>query len=55
MGEKANTLKLTVDDVEFIKFNVDNTDELIKQTSDWEDETEKVFTLDIVGSCSRVS
>lgn len=52
MGKKANTLKLTVDDVEFIKFNVDNTDELIKQTSDWEDETEKVFTLDIVGSCS---
>lgn len=52
MGKKANTLKLTIDGVEFIKFNVDNTDELIKQTSDWEDETDKVFTLDIVGSCS---
>lgn len=52
MGKKANTLKLSVDGVEFIKFNVDNTDELIKQTSDWEDETDKVFTLDIVGSCS---
>lgn len=52
IGKKANTLKLTVDGVEFIKFNVDNSDELIKKTSDWEDNTDKIFTLDIVGSCS---
>lgn len=52
LGKKANTLKLTIDGVEFIKFNIDDSDELIKQTSNWEETDDKVFTLDIVGTCS---
>ena len=52
IGKKANTLKLCVDDVEFIKFNVDENDKLIKETSDWEDDSKKMFTLDVVGECS---
>lgn len=53
MGKKANTLKIVVDDVEFIKFNVDDNDELIKHTSSWEDNTkDKTFSIDVVGTCN---
>ena len=52
LGKTNNTLKIVVDGVEFIKFRIDSNDKLIQQTSDWEDDSIKNFTLDIVGRCS---
>lgn len=52
LGKTNNTLKFTIDDVEFIKFRIDDNDELIKKTSNWENDTIQTFNLDIVGKCS---
>ena len=52
LGKTNNTLKIVVDGVEFIKFRIDSSDKLIQQTSDWEDDSIKNFTLDVVGRCS---
>ena len=51
IGKKSNTLKITLDGIEFIQFNVDENSELLKQSSSW-DESDKTFLLDIIGTCN---
>ena len=52
IGKNNNTLKFSIDGLDFIKFNVDSDDKLIQNTSDWESDENKTFKLNIVGKCS---
>ena len=52
IGKKSDTLKLSIDGIEFIKFKIDDDDKLVKETSSWTDSEDKIFKLDIVGKCS---
>lgn len=52
IGRNNNTLKFSIDGLDFIKFNVNSDDELIQNTSDWESEDNKTFKLNIVGRCA---
>lgn len=52
IGNKSNTLKFVVDGIEFIKFNISDNDELVKESSTWDDEIEKWFSIDVIGTCN---
>ncbi|OSA95670.1 UNVERIFIED_ORG: hypothetical protein B2H93_04415 [Clostridium botulinum] len=52
IGKKTNTLKFVIDGVEFVKFNIDDKDVLVKETSNWEDNCNKCFTINVIGNCS---
>lgn len=52
IGKKTDTLKISVDGVEFIKFKIDDNDKLVQELSDWDSSDNKTFRLDIVGKCS---
>ena len=52
IGKQSNVLKVVVDDVCFIKFKVNEEDELISNGSDWDDEDDKTFKIDLVGKCT---